>query len=82
MVGFYKKDTVLALQCPIGEGAVDVLEEIAPFCLAAERRPAHVPNYRCAFVVDKLKANYPVVAAQVTSAWRSVRWIPRTALGW
>ena len=82
MVGIYKKDTVLALQCPIGDGAVDVLEEIAQSCPVAGRRFAHVTNYRCAFVVEKLNANYPVVAAQVTSAWRSVRWIPRTALGW
>ena len=80
MVGGYKKDTVLALQCPIGDGAVDVLEAIAPLCL--ERRSAHLANYRCAFVVKKLNENYPVVAGQVTSAWRSVRWIRCTALGW
>ena len=73
MVGFYKKDTVLALQCPIGDGAVDVLEEIAPSCPVAGRRDADLTNYRCAFILEKLNEIYPVVADQVTSAWRSVR---------
>ena len=73
MVGFYEEHTVLALQCPIGDGAVDVLEEIAPSCLVAGRRYADLTNYRCAFILEKLNEIYPVVAGQVTSAWRSVR---------
>ena len=85
MCALYDEHPILAVQCPLGSGATQILEEIAPRrdveseqdLLTAEK----LDDLRCAFIAQQLMEKYDVMISQVTATWHSVRGVPRTALG-
>lgn len=71
MTAKYKEESVLRVMCPIGEGAIEALEKIAPLSsFGKDNNKEDVADCRCAFIGQQIKEKHPAVYSQVTSAWR------------
>ena len=71
MTAKYEEESVLRVMCPIGDGAKEALEKIAPLSsFGKDNNKEDVADFRCFFIAHELEKKHPTVYSQVTSAWR------------